>query len=91
MIQLAHSISNAVQEEALLCKERQIKTAMLNGRDKSANHYESKNLQYNTLVCWFAGTNDLTTKGLMFQVLFFAKSLQFICYFFYKFTKTKKF
>ena len=25
------------------------------------------NLQYNTLVPWFAGTNDLLTKHLMYQ------------------------
>ena len=31
---------------------------------------KSDDLQYNTLVCWFAGTNDLSTKNLMFQVLF---------------------
>ena len=29
------------------------------------------NLQYNTLVCLFAGTNESSTKRLMFQVLFF--------------------
>jgi hypothetical protein len=31
----------------------------------------SVNIQYNTLVCWVDGTNDLSTKRLMFQVLFF--------------------
>jgi len=30
------------------------------------------NLQYNTLVRWFAGTGDLSTKRLMFQALFFS-------------------
>ena len=32
---------------------------------------KSDNLQYNTLVRWFAGTNDLSTKRLMFQCHFF--------------------
>ena len=32
---------------------------------------KSDNRQYNTLICWFTGTNYLSTKGLMFQVLFF--------------------
>ena len=31
---------------------------------------KSVNLQYNTLVRWADGTNDPSTKGLMFQVLF---------------------
>ena len=31
---------------------------------------KSDNLQYDTLVCWFIGTNDLLTKRLMFQVFF---------------------
>ena len=33
--------------------------------------YKSDNLPYNTLVHWFAGTNDSSTKRLMFQVFFF--------------------
>ena len=38
---------------------------------------KSDNLQYNTLVRWFAGTNDSSTKCLMFHVLsFFHKILQ---------------
>ena len=32
---------------------------------------KSENLQYNTLVCWFAGTKDSSTKRLMFQALFY--------------------
>ena len=45
-------------------------------RDCSRNYshrsiLKSDNLQYNTLVRWFAGTNDSSTKCLMFQVLFF--------------------
>ena len=32
---------------------------------------KSNNLQYNTLVHWFAGTNDSSTKCLMFQALLF--------------------
>ena len=34
--------------------------------------FKSDNLQYNRLVRWFARTNDLSTKHLMFQVLFFS-------------------
>ena len=30
--------------------------------------YKSDNLQYNTLGCWVTGTNDSSTKGLMFQL-----------------------
>jgi hypothetical protein len=36
----------------------------------NATELKSDNLQYNTLVRWFAGTNDLLTKRLMFQALF---------------------
>ena len=55
---------------------------------------KSGNLQYNTLVCWFAGTNDSATKSLTLQVLlFFHNFLQncFILFFysFYEFTKIK--
>ena len=32
---------------------------------------KSDNLQYNTLVCWADGTNNLSTKQLTFQVFFF--------------------
>ena len=32
---------------------------------------KSVNLQYNVMVRWVAGTNDSSTKRLMFQVLFF--------------------
>jgi hypothetical protein len=39
---------------------------------KSGVIQKSDNLQYNTLVCWFAGTNDSLNKRLMFQVLFFS-------------------
>ena len=35
---------------------------------------KSVNLQYNTLVCWADGTNDTSTKRLMFHVLFFKAS-----------------
>ena len=38
--------------------------------------YKSDNLQYNTLVRWIAGTNDSSTKCLMFQALFFLDFLQ---------------
>ena len=56
---------------------------------------KSVNLQYNTLVRWADGTNDLSTKRLMFQVLFFfIKSCKILCknlfiLFFYKITKMK--
>ena len=33
-------------------------------------HLKSDNLQYNTLGCWVNGTNDSSTKRLMFQALF---------------------
>mgnify|MGYP001324146618 FL=1 len=33
--------------------------------------FKSDNLQYSTLVRWFAGTNDLLTKRRMFQIFFF--------------------
>ena len=39
--------------------------------DQMIGYLKSDNLQYNTLGCWVAGTNDSSTKGLMFQVLFF--------------------
>ena len=38
---------------------------------KKERQQKSDNLQYNTLVCWFARTNDSSTKRLMFQALFF--------------------
>jgi hypothetical protein len=60
---------------------------------------KSDNLQYNMLVRWVAGTNDSSTKRLMFQVLFFFQNFlqnslkelfQFIYFlFFHKFTKMK--
>ena len=52
---------------------------------------KSDNLHYDMLVCWFAGTNDSSTKLLMFQVLFFfhkilqnslQKHFQFIYFYF---------
>ena len=43
----------------------------------ATSHFKkSENLQYNTLVRWADGTNDSSTKHLMFQVLFFHKLLQ---------------
>ena len=33
-------------------------------------HMKFDNLQYNTLVRWFAGTNDSSTNRLMFQDFF---------------------
>ena len=61
-------------------------------------HYfhKSDNLQYITLVCCFAGTNESSSKRLMFQVLFifFIISCKIRCkngfnLFFYEFTKIK--
>ena len=58
--------------------------------------YKSVNLQYNTLGRLDDGTNESSTKRLMFQVLFFfhdflqnslQKSFQFIFLFFHKITK----
>ena len=62
------------------------------------NKLKSNNLQYNMLVRWFAGTNDLSTKRLMFQVLSFfhnflqnslQKLFQFIFLWIYEFTKIR--
>ena len=39
-------------------------------------HLKSDNLQYDTVDRWVAGTNDLSTKRLMFQVFFFHNFLQ---------------
>ena len=38
---------------------------------EESSDQKSNNLQYNVLVCWFAGTYDSSTKRLMFQVLSF--------------------
>ena len=35
-------------------------------------HLKSDNLQYDTVDRWVAGTIDLSTKRLMFQVIFFS-------------------
>ena len=40
-------------------------------RSKQRVEYKSDNIQYNTLSCWVAGTNDSWTKYLMFKVLYF--------------------
>ena len=70
----------------------------MSNEGKSSRDLKSDNLQYNPLVRWYAGTNDSSTKCLMFQVLFFfhnflqkslQKSFQFIFLFFYNFTKIK--
>ena len=56
---------------------------------------KSVNLQYNMLIRLANGTNDSSTKRLMFQVLFFfIKSCKILCknpfnLFFYKITKMK--
>ena len=38
---------------------------------------KSDNLQYNKLACWLAGTNDTSTKRLIFQAFFFHDFLLF--------------
>ena len=58
------------------------------------NYLKSDNLQYNTLGCWVAGTNDSSTKRLIFQVLFFfIISCKILCKnhfnLFYNFIKVK--
>jgi hypothetical protein len=66
-----------------------VKTIILN--------IKSVNLQYNTLGRLDDGTNESSTKRMMFQVFFFhdflqnslQKSFQFIFLFFYKITKIK--
>ena len=67
---------------------------------KSVNNrlcLKSINLQYDMLVRWADGTNDLSTKRLMFQLsFFFVESCKTLCinlsiYFFYKITKMKIF
>ena len=51
---------------------------------------KSDNLKYDTLVRWFAGTNDSSRKRLMFQEFFFNNFLfQFIFLSFYKLKKIK--
>ena len=55
---------------------------------------KSDNLQYNTLDCWFAGTNDSSSKRLMFQALFFLcflidRTLKTLYFHFCKFIKKK--
>ena len=42
-------------------------------------HQKFVNLQCNTLVRWTDGTNNSSTKCLMFQVLFFFKSCKILC------------
>ena len=63
-----------------------------------AGNLKSVNLQYNTLGRLDDGTNESSTKRLMFQVLFFFMiSCKILCknpfnlfsYFFYKITKIK--
>ena len=60
---------------------------------------KSVNLQYNMLGRLEDGTNESSTKSLIFQIFFFhdflqnslQKSFQFISYLFYKITKIKSF
>ena len=42
----------------------------ITNRLETVQDLESNNLQYNTLARWLTGTNDSSTKRLMFQVLF---------------------
>jgi hypothetical protein len=57
---------------------------------------KSKNIQYNTLACWIAGTNDSSTKCLIFQALFFfiisyrLRALKTLYFYLYKIIKNKK-
>ena len=64
-----------------------------------STYLKSVNLQYNTLVCWADGTNDSSTKRLMFQVSFFfhkilqnslQKPFQFFFFFLIKLQKLNK-
>ena len=53
---------------------------------------KSVNLQYNTLVGWVAGTNESSTKHLIFQDFFFIisywlRALKTLCFYFYKFIR----
>jgi len=58
--------------------------------------YKSDNLQYNTLARWVDGTNDSSTKRLMFQALFFfiisyrLRALKTLYFYFCKFIKKYK-
>ena len=54
---------------------------------------KSDNLQYNTLVRWFAGTNDSSSKYFFHNFLqnSLQKLFQLIFLFFHKFTKIKSF
>ena len=60
---------------------------------KKKKHLKFDNLQYNTLVFWFAGTNDSSAKHLMFQALFFLiicyrlRALKTLYFYFCKFFK----
>ena len=47
--------------------------------------FKFDNLQYNTLVFWFAGTNDSSAKHLMFQALLFYDFLGHSKFFIYIF------
>ena len=58
-------------------------------------YYKSDNLQYNTLVRWFAGMNDSLTKHLMLQAFFFIishrlRALKTFYFYICKFIKNKK-
>ena len=68
------------------------------GRIPKVFDFKSVNLQYNTLGCLDDGTNESSTKHLMFQVLLFfhdflqnslKKSSNLFSYFFHKVTKIK--
>ena len=49
-----------------LCSKTQLTSS-----STAMQYVKSDNLQYNTLGHWVAGTNDSSTKRLMFQALFF--------------------
>ena len=59
-------------------------------------YLKSNSLQYNALACWVDGTNDSSTKCLMFQALFFfiisyrLRALKTLYFKFYIIIKNKK-
>ena len=49
-----------------------VQTLQIHGLYWIRKHFKSVNLQYITLGCLDDGTNELSTKSLMFHVLFFS-------------------
>ena len=82
----------------LVCLERSHKISGYELNNENPNILKSVNLQYNTLGRLDNGTNESSTKRLMFQVLFFfmisckipcKNPFNLFSYFFYKITKIK--